>query len=82
MEHWRDFLELDNLKIEHTSKMIGSQSTDNLSKKKKKLNFAMFVLTIESTVQMGSFFSQHIAFKQVKNGISCAPTNSLIKRIP
>lgn len=82
MEHWRDFLELDNLKIEHTSKMIGSQSTDNLSKKKKKLNFAMFVLTIESTVQMGSFFSQHIAFKQVKNGISCAPTSSLIKRIP
>lgn len=82
MEHWCDFLELDNLKIEHTSIMIGSQSTDNLSKKKKKLNFAMFFLTIESTVQMGSFFSQHIAFKQVKNGISCAPTNSLIKRIP
>lgn len=34
MEHWPDFLELDNLKIESKSIMIGSQSTGKLLKKK------------------------------------------------
>lgn len=54
MGHWPDFLELDNLKIESKSIMIGSQSTDKLLKKEIELCYVF--LTIESTVHMGSFF--------------------------